>query len=407
MKIKKSNLLLLCIILCIIALDDFFSIGIPVNNTYLFMGAFIVSFILCVLYWQREMATISHKFIFVYEYEFAMALSFLIVFLYSLSKYPAQDFNATLNCSYPYLALLLVYPILVYVLRRDDTKQVYQLLDVFSIVIYGLILVQVFLYNTHGSLVMLESAVRLRDGHLRIGMHFYGNLMILYNFYKIYCKKERNLFRWILFGCGFFELIYFQQTRAYTLVTLVGIFAIVLLEKNTRNVFFKKIIIVLLAIAIISQTEVVSNLIQSLSATGVEAGSTIGRQYAMAYYWSMFTSNFPFGMGFPNGDKYYSVLHHQVDYYTTYVDDVGIWGQICVWGLFIIPIFIVPLFRWLHILRDFRKNEKRDEYVWYSALLAYIIVSSATLIVLDSYRIMMLPIFLALVEFEYSKIFAI
>ncbi|WP_139197332.1 hypothetical protein [[Clostridium] fimetarium] len=227
--------------------------------------------------------------------------------------------------------------------------------------------------------------------------------MIIYNFYKVYCKKENTFFRWTLLTVGLFELVFYQQTRAYTLVILVCIFTIVLLEKNTKIVFIKKIILIALGIAIISQTELVSNFLQSLATTGIEAGSTLGRQYAIGYYWSMFLSNFPFGMGFPNTDKYYFILHNSIGSYVTYVDDVGIIGQLGVWGIFLIPIFVLPVIRWIHILKELKKHGNYDTFVWYCTVLVYIIVSSATLVALDSYRIMIMPIFIALIEFEYRK----
>ncbi|SEW42664.1 hypothetical protein SAMN05421659_11959 [[Clostridium] fimetarium] len=403
MKIKTSSMLLLCIALCTIALDDFFGIGTSMNNTYLFIGSFFLCFILCVVHGQRQMAVISHKYHFIIGYVIAIALSFVVVFFYSLINYPAQDISATINSSYSYLALLLVYPILVLILLRNHSKQIYRLLDIFAIVIYCLILIQVFLYRTNGTLIFMESVVRFRNERLRLGIHFYGNLMIIYNFYKVYCKKENTFFRWTLLTVGLFELVFYQQTRAYTLVILVCIFTIVLLEKNTKIVFIKKIILIALGIAIISQTELVSNFLQSLATTGIEAGSTLGRQYAIGYYWSMFLSNFPFGMGFPNTDKYYFILHNSIGSYVTYVDDVGIIGQLGVWGIFLIPIFVLPVIRWIHILKELKKHGNYDTFVWYCTVLVYIIVSSATLVALDSYRIMIMPIFIALIEFEYRK----
>ncbi len=404
MTVKRTSILLMCIMLCVVALDNFFSIGTPINNTYLFLGAFIASFVLCIAYWQNEMLIIAHKFTFVKIYIILAIVSYLAVFLNSLIKYPAQDVNSTINSSYSYLALLLVYPILVFLLRRGETQSIYKVLDVFSVIIYILVLIQLLLSETNGRLIMLESAVRIRNGKLRIGLHFYGNLMILYNFYNIYYKKNRSVYRYLLLIVGIFELVIIQQTRAYTMVIAAGLFLLVLLQKDTKRTLFKKSIIVFLALVVISQTHVVSSLLQSLTINGSEAGSTISRQYSFEYYWSQFMTNFPFGMCFPNSDKYYSILHHQVGYYTTYVDDVGIVGQIGIWGLFIIPIFIAPMMRWITILRNFKRKKRYEDFAWYTTIFAYLLITSITLIVLDSYRIMMLPIFLGLVEYENYRI---
>ena len=227
--------------------------------------------------------------------------------------------------------------------------------------------------------------------------------MILYNFYQIYYCKKKSFTRILLFFVGIFELISIQQTRAYTLVVLVDILVMILLEKNTTNKLVKKIIIVVLVIGILLQTDIAANFIQSLSTTGEEAGSTIGRQYSIAYYLSMFRKHFPLGMGFPNNDKYGYILHHQVQYYTTYTDDVGIIGQLGIWGMLLIPIFIVPIVRMIAIIIKVKKRNDSSSFVWLTAILVYVIVTSGTLMILDSYRIMLMPIIIALMEFENIK----
>ena len=174
----------------------------------------------------------------------------------------------------------------------------------------------------------------------------------------------------------------------------------ILLEKNTTNKLVKKVIIMALVIGILLQNDIAANFIQSLSVTGEEAGSTIGRQYSMAYYLSMFKAHFPFGIGFPNNDKYGYILHHKVQYYTTYTDDVGIVGQLGIWGLLLIPIFIVPVVRMISIIIKLKRQNCYDSFVWFTGILVYIIVTSGTLMILDSYRIMLMPMFIALAEFE-------
>lgn len=399
--IRKSSLLVICIIICILTLDNFFGFGSPIalDNTYLFVGAIIISFILCIVCFSKTLIKVLHNCTFINTYLIITIIAYIVLFGYSLIQYPAQNVKETLNTASPYLALLLAYPIFIYLLDRGDTKSLYRLLDVFSIIIYVMILAQFITYK-NGIMIFPEETIRMRNGSIRIGLHFYGNFMILYNFYQIYYHKKRSFTRILLFLVGIFELISIQQTRAYTLVILVDILVMILLEKNTTNKLVKKVIIMALVIGILLQTDIAANFIQSLSATGEEAGSTIGRQYSMAYYLSMFKAHFPFGMGFPNNDKYGYILHHKVQYYTTYTDDVGIVGQLGIWGLLLIPIFIVPVVRMINIIIKLKRQNCYDSFVWFTGILVYIIVTSGTLMILDSYRIMLMPMFIALAEFE-------
>ncbi len=403
--IKKSGLLAICIVLCILILDDFWGFGSPIkiNITYLFFGSIIVSYILCILCFSKTFMKVLHNDKYLNVYLLLTIMSFVFLFGYSLIQYPAQNFKETMNTASPYLALLLVYPIYIYISVKDDDKALYNILEVFSLIIYFLILIQFITYKK-GIMIFPEESIRMRNGSIRIGLHFYGNFMILYNFYQIYYRKNKSILRILLFLIGIFELIFIQQTRAYTLVILVNILAMILLEKNTKNKLLKKIIIVALVAGIILQTDIVANFIQSLSTTGEEAGSTIGRQYSITYYLSMFKTHFPFGMGFPNNDKYGYILHHQVKNFTTYTDDVGFIGQLGIWGLLLIPIFIVPIIRMIKIIIRLKKQGYYDSFVWCTTMLLYIIITSGTLMILDSYRIMLMPIIVALTEFENIKL---
>lgn len=404
-RVKKTSLLLVCIIMAIIILDNFFGFGIPigVNTTYLLFGVLILSFIIGVYLLPKKFSYVVYNCKFINIYVVMVLVSYIVLFGYSLIEYPMQGIKETLSAGAPYLALLFIYPIYVYLIAKGNEKSIYRMLNIFSIIIYLLILVQFVTYG-RGIMIFSEETMKMRNERIRIGLHFYGNFMLLYNFYKMYIEKDRKLFRILLVIVGFFELFYIQQTRAYTLVILFSIFIMIVFEKNTRNKLLKKGVIVILAIAVLLQTNIVSSFIQSLSSVGEEAGSTIGRQYSMAYYLSMFKIHFPLGLAFPNIDKYGTALHHQVGVYTTYVDDVGIIGQLGILGLLIIPIFIIPVVRMIYVVYKMSKNKFNNQIIWYLVMLIYIIMTSGTLMILDSYRIMLMPIIMALVEFQNEKI---
>ena len=75
-----------------------------------------------------------------------------------------------------------------------------------------------------------------------------------------------------------------------------------------------------------------------------------------------------------------------------------------IWGLLIIPIFIVPMIRMIYVIVKLKKQKLYDVAKWYGIVFIYIIATSGTLMVLDSYRIMLFSIIIALIEFENFKI---
>ena len=403
--VKKTSLLAVCIIIAILILDNYFGFGslIGIDNSKVFLGVIIISFMICIYLLPNMFSLVLYKCKFINCYMVMVFVSYVILFVHSIFQYPMQGIKETLNAGISYLALFLVYPIYIFLIAEKNDKSIYRILDLLAIIRYILILIQYITYES-GILIFPEEMIRTRNDRLRIGLHFYGNFMILYNFYKIYLTKEKSLFRLFLTLVGILELILIQQTRAYTLVVLICILIMILFQKNTKNKLLKKGVIVVLIATILFQTNIGSNFIQSLSSTGEEAGSTIGRQYSMAYYLSMFKSHFPLGLGFPNVDKYGQILNHKFQFYTTYIDDVGIIGQLGIWGLLIIPIFIVPMIRMIYVIVKLKKQKLYDVAKWYGIVFIYIIATSGTLMVLDSYRIMLFSIIIALIEFENFKI---
>ena len=90
---------------------------------------------------------VVHNCTFINIYLVITIIAYIVLFGYSLVQYPAQNAKETLNTASPYLALLLAYPIFIYLLDRGDTKSLYRILDVFSIIIYIMILAQFITYK--------------------------------------------------------------------------------------------------------------------------------------------------------------------------------------------------------------------------------------------------------------------
>ena len=246
------------------------------------------------------------------------------------------------------------------------------------------------------------SDIPLLNGTLRISLSWIGNLMILYNFHMFYKdtkdKQTNKVKHFVLFAIGFVELIVISRVRGTTLAVTIGILVLIFADRSTQKTMMKKMLIVVILLCGFFGTDIVSNFLDSFSLDATRAYSTTARLYAIDFYWSAFLKNPLFGIGFADGTVNATVVHGDG---RANVSDVGIFAQIAKYGIFILPVYILPLIhsgKRIAIIWKMNYVENRQLYL---ALFMYVLVSSISLVSIDHFRMLQWPIFLVTIEMAY------
>lgn len=358
---------------------------------------------------SRENKSILREFPYLRKVYFSTIISFVIVYAYSLFKYHNQNLMGTFvgdSSHYKMLLIVLLAPLAKLCLDKGGTKWLFKMMNVFAALLYFLVAVQFVIYNLNKTVFLhamsAGSDIPLLNGTLRISLSWIGNLMILYNFHMFYKdttdKQTNKVKHFVLFAIGFVELIVISRVRGTTLAITIGILVLIFADKSTQKTMMKKLLIVVILLCGFFGTDIVSNFLDSFSLDATRAYSTTARLYAIDFYCSAFLKNPLFGIGFADGTVNAAVVHGDG---RANVSDVGIFAQIAKYGIFILPVYILPLIhsgKRIAIIWKMNYVENRQLYL---ALFMYVLVSSISLVSIDHFRMLQWPIFLVTIEMAY------
>lgn len=358
---------------------------------------------------SRENKSTLREFPYLRKVYFSTIISFVIVYAYSLFKYHNQNLMGTFvgdSSHYKMLLIVLLAPLAKLCLDKGGTKWLFKMMNVFAALLYFLVAVQFVIYNLNKTVFLhamsAGSDIPLLNGTLRISLSWIGNLMILYNFHMFYKdttdKQTNKVKHFVLFAIGFVELIVISRVRGTTLAITIGILVLIFADKSTQKTMMKKLLIVVILLCGFFGTDIVSNFLDSFSLDATRAYSTTARLYAIDFYCSAFLKNPLFGIGFADGTVNAAVVHGDG---RANVSDVGIFAQIAKYGIFILPVYILPLIhsgKRIAIIWKINYVENRQLYL---ALFMYVLVSSISLVSIDHFRMLQWPIFLVTIEMAY------
>lgn len=306
---------------------------------------------------------------------------------YSLLAYN-QDVNSVLGAGGRLILLTYTIPFLAVFIYESETEKFWERINIVTLLWAVLIMIQSLIYAKQGTIIFdfgtyfrenTGEEVKLLNGTIRMTLFSFGNLMIVYNFDKLYMTKEKLKFKvWhiICLGIGIYSLIVVQQTRMYTIIVALCFMMIILIKgKGWKNKLLK-IVILCLCYLFLVNSSFVTDLIKSFSVTGENRWSTQARLYAITYYIDCIKHRPLFGNGFLSEVEYYSILHGatgQAQY-----SDVGILGLIAETGIFSIVFFLLPVYFIIKSIITL-KHEKRLNSLDV-AIFLYVIATSATLI---------------------------
>ena len=328
----------------------------------------------------------------------------LVIIVAGTSFIYQQGITRTLREMAPYVMFLMAIPMLMYIIRKNSINALVNITNVMAIIWFVLIILQKYIFQITGVIFFASSfEYGMRDG-IRIGISCIGNLSIIINFHQLIFidKDKRCKFPKIVCVLGFYALIVLQQTRALTFAICASCLLMIL--SDTRHAVqhkIKKWLILIFAVGIVFSTGILSSFLESFAEESEYGYSTMVRADAINYYWNIFKENPLFGFGFVSVADHESLIRGPRGAY--FLNDVGLIGQLVRLGVFIIPIYFWPVLRFITITFRTKKCGTQAEYSLLVGLTAFVLITSASVIMIDRARSIGMPICLAIFEYQQYK----
>lgn len=381
-------------------------------NTYnikiiIFLICFLAIWILLTFrhYKYLNRKAIFNKFIII----FILYVSSEILISYLNYSVYNHTFIDLMWVSYFYFIICLYY-IIVYLGVRFDDYSYKKVIIILSLILSIIFIVQAYIYNLGGGLILKIPETNIvgiesRLGRIRLT---YPSTLISFgcilSFSEIFNKEinKKKLLNILNVIFSIIYLIYVSQTRAliiYVILSMLVVFIFV----NRKSV--KKVIIMMITLiittGIIMNLNITKEYLNSFE-DSKNSISNIAREGAIDYFIDRGSKNLIFGSGFinpnANSETYY-IARGEVGIFST--TDVGIFGYYSIFGIFGLLLYLYLIVKMISIISTLIKNNKIDYCIETIGVLTFFITSSATLIVTDSQRIILLPLILAIFNNKY------
>lgn len=347
--------------------------------------------------------------LFIYFVSLTIAMGIVIV--YSMAKYAHQSYFHTLKGAAVYFMPFVSVIVILYLESGGTVGRLLSIVNAFSFLWYLLVIMQVIYYKNNGAFFLdygtyMKQYFNQGKYGLRIGMHVFGNIAILYNLVNIrYTKRFIKIWHFINFILGLYCFIFIQQTRSlfFYIFFCIAVYIFVSPDKSakTRILQFTAMVFALYVVAF---TNIINSYIESFSLQGDNAFSTSTRLYAVQYYISCFLKNPFVGNGLADGGKesyYYSVEHGSAG--IAYYSDVGLIGVLANLGLVTIVVYIIPMVRMIKIwIRTHKFMETRME-IFSLLTLVYFVITAITYSLVIGRNSLLFAIAIGLFEYVNVK----
>ena len=267
---------------------------------------------------------------------------------------------------------------------------------------YISLIINAFMNNHFGFMLLKISgdALAQKNGYIRIvDCAVFTPLVIAYLFSNsVVHNRKLDFFKMCIVLLG---QIYVEKTRMGTIALLFMLIAMLLFSKKNK---FSKILtwIFLILGGFFSIAGGMIDQILSKFSIQNNGNSTLYRLNEIQFYMSHFIENKLLGIGIISPEKImneYGIAYWQNHNY----EDIGIIGFLGIAGIVgIIVIYIIPIMRMLFVLQSVKgKISSYSEYLMLIGMFCYIIVTSATLIIVNYQRMPCFAICIALFEYIY------
>ncbi|CAJ1609388.1 hypothetical protein GNF54_09030 [Clostridium perfringens] len=403
MKLRVDNIIKYFLIIIFLLENSFFYIfNLPkfilkINNEY--QKILIVSLILFLI-------IIMHYSGKTYKYKFKKGICFFI-FIYfvevivSCIRYNQSIFDTILNSNY-YLIILLYFPLLYFLRTSNNIKFLKNLFIYSTLILVILFIMQVYIFDFKFLNINFD---KFRFGTLRILES--SNIIVIgtiFSFFNFIQKGNSKVLNFITFLLGFFEIIFIQKSRMLIII-LSSIFSLCLLYQNRKKKL--KMIIMILVTILFACMFINSKIgVEYLNSFDSEKVSVDVRKEAIHFYLDQTKDNFILGTGFinvknDNYDNYNEFKRQLLNGYENryYKSDVGIVGLYNTWGISGVLLYIIFIIYSIKLILKYLSKKISNIDFSIVSIFLLIIFSTFNSIYTDVYRIITLPLFLAILEF--------
>lgn len=403
MKVKlRYSYIIYCLILFIIIFDcNVFHLFKVNDNIYKAINLAVTVFAILACVINKNVLKICNEFSIYIYYYLGIILTFLLFeYMYTIRTYGnLQTIYEFAKYNKHYIFVFLTIPLFYIFIIQNNFESIMDSIAILIVISLGLILIHAFLYNWQGTeLLNISKYVgkHNRNGRMRVwDLSSLEGLVIIYGFCQFLCNKKRKFFYLVQVVICIGALIYVEQTRMMLIAIAISLlFMIIIKPVKSKEEIVGKILIVIVS-CIIGLLVIIPKLIDSFS-----RGISISyRLVEIQFIFNFLENKGILGMGMI-GYNLQRYLFYRGVYANISLDDVGIIGYTAQAGIWSIGVFILPMLRMLWILLQGEKNDFKL-FLW--TIYIYLLVTSATLLVLDNQRILMWPFCLALFEFYNKK----
>ncbi|GKQ43161.1 hypothetical protein RD055328_10840 [Companilactobacillus sp. RD055328] len=333
-----------------------------------------------------------------------------IITMWGSVLYYDQSILTTIKNSYIYIMIVLYF---LLVLFFDSNKDFKFILSSFSFIgaIYSVILIIqailekrniIFLdFGIYGLNPIFDSfGPMLHLIRIAGPADFISFALLLTVIKQIYFKNKHQLINFLCIIIDFLYIVFVSGTRMYMILDFVIIvfFFLTLLKKR-----FPALMYGILSVSLVLSTIVVPVII-NLFTSGERKLSFDIRLNEIKYYFGKIFYNNWFGIGFPDAKKYDQLLHGPNNSYVYmsngkyFVEDVGAMGIVVVFGI----LGIIGLLWFAYkVITALIISKNRDIML---VIILYLLMTIATLSLVDPQRIFYLFVLIYIMEFIVKKI---
>ncbi|GEM_PF-2507131 len=415
-----SNIIIKNIIIIIFLLESRFFYLIPMpkiiskfNN---YSNKFIIFLVIIITVFSIIVSTKKMYKIKQFKFNRIMVL-FIVMFIseiiLSYINYH-QGFKNILMSSYYFLIILFYYILMFYIKKIGSIGFIKKVIISFSLILSIIFIIQSIKYNAGGVYFLKTTVFDMKDLPFRNGnirLTFASTLIslgIILSFSEVLKGKKiiegNNLLNVVSFFFSSYYLLFVCQTRILIICEVISIIIMILFK--AQNNFLKKSLILMLtvlAIAYISNLNTTQMFFASFN-DPVNKVSNMYRLEALNYYIQIIKENMFFGMGFVRpleGTDAFTLVHGYQGY--LYTTDVGIVGLVSIFGLLGASWFIGIIIKLFYMLLRLKKYKDAVYYIELIGIITFLIFTSATIIVTDPQRIILLPVIMVIFEYYYLK----
>lgn len=356
---------------------------------------------------------IGYKKSIFFSYVIFFIVMYFIQFCISILRYNQTVFDI-FSSSY-YFLIVLFYFILIYYVKDDKTYN-----NIIRFIVYGttilavLFILQAILYSISNRIFLnifeLNNGLEIQTRGEGIRLTQPSTLLsfsIILSYSEILkCRIQRKRLKSIYILnvlLGIIYLLVVCKTRVLT-ISVIGTLFLITACISTKDIRKKSLIIVVLIFSgiIVLNLNSTKEFIKSFNQQ--ESGSVFARKEAISYFTKQFKESMLLGRGFINdieGTEAFYIVHGPQGYLNT--TDVGIVGLMCIWGSIGLVWFFSILIKMINIIIKIYSKGNLNLAIELIGIFSYIILTSLTLIITDRQRIILLPISLAIFEYNYKN----